>query len=58
MYSSRPDFATSMARCSATSLFLHELLPRTLAHSSQANFERYLHDAMGWKASTVDDWNA
>ena len=55
-YTSNQDFATSMARMSATSLWLHEHLPRTLAHDSQATFERHLHDAMGWKASTVNDW--
>ena len=55
-YESWQDFATSMARMSATSLWLHEHLPRTLAHDSQTTFERHLHDAMGWKASTVNDW--
>ena len=57
-YSSNQDWATAMARISSTSLFLHDLLPRTLAHDSQATFERHLHDAMGWKPSTVDDWQA
>ena len=58
IYDSTQDFAIAMARISATSLFLHDLLPRTLAHDSQATFERHLHDCMGWKASTVDDWQA
>ena len=56
IYDSRQDYATKLARISATSITLHELLPRTLAHSSQTHFERYLHDCMGWKASTVNDW--
>ena len=58
IYDSNQDFATAMARISATSLFLHDLLPRTLAHDSQTSFERHLHDCMGWKSSTVDDWQA
>ena len=55
-FDSRQDFAIKMASIAATSSFLHNLLPRTLAHSCQTSYERHLHDAMGWKASTVDDW--
>ena len=58
LYNSRQDFATMMARMSATSIWLHNHLPRTLAHDSQTTFERHLHDCMGWKSSTVDDWQA
>ena len=25
---------------------------------NQAQFEKHLHEAMGWKRSTVDDWQA
>ena len=56
IYQSNQDFAARMAAMSATSVWLHNHLPRTLAHDSQVTFERHLHDAMGWKASTVQDW--
>ena len=55
-YQSKQDHATRMASISQTSLFLHNLLPRTLAFDCQESYERHLHDAMGWKASTVQDW--
>ena len=54
-YSSRQDFATTMAKISAVTPFLQEHLPRTLAADSQVSFEGYLHEAMGYKKSTVED---
>lgn len=57
-YPSRQDFAARMAAMSKTSLWLHDHLPRTLAFDSQTAFERHLHDSMGWKSSTVNDWES
>ena len=36
----------------------YQVLGRTLASQNQADFEKYLHESMGWKRSTVDDWQA
>jgi len=56
-YESRQDFYTLLATTSATSAFVRRCLPRTLANRCDASHERYLHQAMGWKASTVNDWD-
>ena len=55
LYESHQDFYTRLANTSKTSLFVHELLPRTLAHSSQDTFESYLHEAMGYRPEHNDE---
>ena len=55
VYDSRQDFATKMARIAAPSEVTFRWLPRTMAHDAQAYFERFLHDAMGYKRSTFED---
>ena len=55
LYESHQDFYARLANKSKTSLFVHELLPRTLAHSSQATFEDYLHKAMGYRPEHNDE---
>ena len=54
-YDSRQDHATKMARISAPSEVTFKWLPRTMAHDAQTRFERFLHDAMGYKHSTFED---
>ena len=58
LYESNQDFATSMARIQGITLqgdqqwrATHQ---RSFFNQNQQSFERYLHQAMGWKASTVD----
>ena len=55
IYDSRQDFATKMARIAAPSEVTFKWLPRTMAHDAQTHFEMFLHDAMGYKRSTVED---
>ena len=63
IYNSRQDFATGMARIEAITLggdaehraWRHQYY-RTLTNDNQQSFERFLHEAMGYKASTVSDW--
>ena len=59
-YSSRQDFATTMAASQANILRLNQKMPeffsRTQKEQDQETFARYLHSAMGWKKSTVQDW--
>lgn len=47
------DFATRMAVYSRPGA-LCKWLPRVLANDSQATFERYLHEAMGYRAEHSD----
>ena len=62
-YESWQDFHADMARISAITLkgsdqmraWRHEN-NRTQQLEDQAHFEGHLHKAMGWKASTVQDW--
>ena len=56
LYQSADSFATQLAVITKPSTFLSQYLPRTLREESQVTFEGYLHQAMAWKASTVDDW--
>ena len=56
-YESLQDFYTGLAAHSITSAFVRSCLPRTLANKCDVSYERYLHQAMGWKASTVNDWD-
>ena len=53
---SSQDFYTRMAVYSCPNATLNQYLPRVLRNDSQTYFEENLHRAMGWKASTVDDW--
>jgi len=63
IYTSNQDFATGMARITAMTLqgsdehkaWRHEYY-RTGTNDNQQEFEGYLHEAMGYKASTVNDW--
>ena len=63
IYDSRQDFATGMARITAITLqgsadhkaWRHEYY-RSGTNDNHQEFERYLHQAMGYKASTVQDW--
>jgi len=55
IYNSRQDFSAQLARMSQPNRVLDKYLPRTLRNDSQATFERYLHGAMGYKKSTVED---
>ena len=62
-YESWQDFYTTMARISCITLagpqrhraWRHEN-NRTMVAEQQTCFERELHNAMGWKPSTVQDW--
>ena len=56
-YESRQDFYTGLAATASSTCYLRSCLPRTLANKCDASHERYLHQAMGWKASTVNDWD-
>ena len=55
---SNQDFATSMARIQGITLQGNQTWRATNFRSgfnqNQQSFERHLHDAMGWKASTVN----
>ena len=61
IYDSRQDFATTMARIEAITLkgdadlkaYRHHY-HRTTTNQNQLAFERFLHEAMGYKASTVN----
>ena len=57
LYESNQDFYTRMAKYSAPSRFLAKYLPRTLRNDSQSTFESHLHEAMGYRAHTVNDWD-
>ena len=48
------DFATRMAVYSRPST-LCQYLPRVLRNDSQASFERYLHEAMGYRAEHLNE---
>lgn len=52
-YNSRQDFATQLCRMTKPSV-LDKYLPRTLRNDSNNAFERYLHDAMGYRSHTVN----
>lgn len=58
LYESNQDFATSMARIQGITLQGNQAWQATYQRSffnqNQATFERYLHQAMGYKASTVN----
>ena len=61
IYDSHQDFATSMARIEAITLrgdaehkAWRQTYYRTLTSQNQEAFERHLHEAMGYKASTVN----
>ena len=60
-YESDQDFATKMA-CIATITmggdegWKYENF-RSFCNDNDARFRHHLHEAMGWKASTVEDWN-
>ena len=56
IYNSRQDFSTQMAVLAKPFQGGFRLFGRTLASENQTQFENYLHDAMGWKSSTVNDW--
>jgi len=63
IYNSSQDFATDMARIEAITLrgsaerrAWRYQYHRTLTNQNQQSFERFLHEAMGYKASTVSDW--
>lgn len=59
-YSSHQDFATRMARI--TTITMRGNLAwkyqnyRTDYNQQDADFRMHLHEAMGWKPSTVQDW--
>ena len=57
---SNQDFATNMARIQAITLqgdqSWRAANQRSFFNANQVRFERYLHQAMGYKASTVNDW--
>lgn len=59
-YQSRQDFSTRLAAIEGMSLQRHMAWKytyhRAMYNDNQAQFERHLHGAMGYKASTVDDW--
>ena len=58
LYESNQDFATTMARIQGITLQGDQSWKarnfRTGYNQNQQSFERYLHDAMGYKASTVN----
>jgi len=62
-YESNQDWATTMARISCITLqgtdslkaYRHQVY-RTETNDNQQWFEKHLHDAMGYKSSTVNDW--
>ena len=57
-FESNQDFATNMARIQGITLqgdqSWRAANQRSFYNQNQANFERYLHQAMGYKASTVN----
>ena len=59
-YQSHQDFCTCLAAIEAITLQRHMrwkyTYHRTMYNDNQAQFERHLHAAMGYKTSTVDDW--
>lgn len=59
-FASRQDFDTSMAAIHGITLqrglAFKFASNRTMYNDNQFDFERSLHGAMGYKASTVDDW--
>lgn len=59
-YQSRQDFATRMAQIEGITLQCNLAWKfanyRVEYNDNQDHFERNLHNAMGYKASTVDDW--
>jgi len=58
-FNSHQDFHTQMAVIAKPFTFTrgsHQVLGRTIASENQAQFERHLHESMGWKRSTVNDW--
>ena len=62
-YNSDQDFATTMAYISAITLTGSPALNkyraetyRSETNENQRQFEGFLHRAMGYKASTVNDW--
>ena len=60
-YNSHQDFATKMARISAillqTNLAWKYENFRSDYNDQDDQFRMHLHKAMGWRASTVNDWN-
>lgn len=65
IYESNQDFGARMARIESITLqgdarqreWMQQNF-RTMTNRNQQSFERHLHDAMGYKASTVNDWEA
>ena len=59
-YSSRQDFSTDLAVSQSSILRLNrefsEYFSRTQKAADEVEFERLLHQSMGWKSSTRDDW--
>ena len=59
-YDSRQDFATKMARIETITLpgdlAWKYATDRSYYNQNDAQFRRQLHSAMGWKASTIQDW--
>ena len=59
-YPSRQDFNARMASIHGITLqrnlAFKYAAQRATYNQNQAEFERSLHGAMGYKASTVDDW--
>ena len=57
-YNSLQDFYTQLSAIAKPITDSHRILGRTMASDCENHFTDYLHSAMGWKSSTVDDWQA
>jgi len=57
-YNSMQDFYTQMTAIAKPITNSHRILGRTMSSDHEDKFTEYLHSAMGWKTSTVDDWQA
>ena len=63
IYSSHQDFYTGLAVVSAMTLkgptgkWFHQHY-RAIQNNAEGRFSRQLHQAMGYKASTVSEWEA
>jgi len=55
IYNSTQDFYTQMAAIAKPITASHRILGRTMTSDHENKFAEYLHLAMGWKTSTVDD---
>jgi hypothetical protein len=60
MYASNSlqDFYTQLSAIAKPINNSHRYFGRTTASNQENQFTDYLHQAMGWKSSTVDDWQA